>query len=326
MLGVGAKNSDHHRKSYFAHAAKRFALDAKMMHYRAAVHVENKDDVLFWGRILKHFRPQDKFYFISGSRNEHGHKTSGVTQCLKYVPFLNPHFFICIDSDYRYLLQDENMDVQHFILQTYTYSFENHHCFAEGLNDVCARVTRLENKIFDFSIFLKEYSNVLYELFIWHLYLLKIDTAIFSQSEFNTYIGFSNLKMYPLTQDNGRGMLNQLQHRVNWKLSFLERAYAHISIEEVKQEYINLGVTPDNVYLFVRGHNLYDMIALICKEVCKTMLRSERRNHEVTREMIRELYQNRNSLYIQLQKNMQYGAYGPIRKIEEDIYQLFGKP
>jgi hypothetical protein len=324
MLGVSATN-DQHRKTYFAHAARRFALDAKMMRYRAAVHVENKDDVLFWGHVLKHFRPNDKFYFISGSRNEYGHKTSGVTQCLKYAPYLSPDFFICIDSDYRYLLQDEKIDVEHYILQTYTYSFENHHCFAGGLDAVCSRVTHWKNTVFDFSVFLKEFSNILYELFIWHLYLMKIDTSIFSQSEFSTYVGLSNFRMYPLVIDNGRGLLNQLQHRVNWKISFLERSYSDVSIDQIKQEYAQLGITPDNVYLFVRGHNLYDMISLICKEVCKAMLRSERRNHEVTREMIRELYRNRHSLNIQLQQNIQYGAYWPIQKIEGDIYKLLGK-
>lgn len=49
-------------------AARRFALDAKMFRCRAAVHVENKDDIAFWGAVLKHFRPDDKFHFISGSR------------------------------------------------------------------------------------------------------------------------------------------------------------------------------------------------------------------------------------------------------------------
>ena len=58
------------RAAYYSAAARRFALDAKMFRCRAAVHVENKDDIAFWGAILKHFRPNDKFHFLAGSRNE----------------------------------------------------------------------------------------------------------------------------------------------------------------------------------------------------------------------------------------------------------------
>ena len=63
MFGARAENPS--RVSHFANAARRFALDAKMFRCRAAVHVENKDDIAFWGAVLKHFRPDDKFHFIS---------------------------------------------------------------------------------------------------------------------------------------------------------------------------------------------------------------------------------------------------------------------
>lgn len=313
------------RDVHFSSAARRFALDAKMLRCRAAVHVENKDDILFWRRVLEHFRPGDKFHFIAGSRNEYGHETCGVTQCLKYFDFLSPDFFICIDSDYRYLLREWDMDVRHFVLQTYTYSFENHHCFAEGLNDVCCRVTRLKNTVFDFSAFLRRFSNILYELFIWHLYFQNAEPALFCQNEFDTYIGLTNSKRRPLVHDNGAGALEELRHRVEWKIKHLERDYPNADIETVKERYLELGVTRDNVYLFVRGHNLYDMVSLVCREVCKAILRVEKKNREITHEMVRELYRSRNDLDFQLRQNIKYGAYLPIRKIEEDVCRLLGK-
>ena len=92
-----------------------------------------------------------------------------------------------------------------------------------------------------------------------------------------------------------------------------------------KKKYLKMGLTPDNVYLFIRGHNLYDLITLVSKEVCKAILRAEKRNKEVTREMVNELYRNRNSLDFQLRQNIKYGAYLPIRKIEDDIRFFFGK-
>ncbi len=323
MFRVRAENVN--REFHYANAAKRFAQDAKMLRCRAAVHVENKDDVVFWNTILKHFQPEDKFHFISGSRNEYGHETSGVTQCLKYLNFLSPDFFICIDSDYRYLLHERKINVRHYVFQTYTYSFENHHCFAEGLNEVCCRVTRLKNTIFDFCKFLKDFSNILYNLFIWHLYFQNVSPACFSQFEFDSYISLANSKAYPLVHDNGARALDELRHRVDWKVGYLGRKYPKADLEGVKKKYLKMGLTPDNVYLFIRGHNLYDLITLVSKEVCKAILRAEKRNKEVTREMVNELYRNRNSLDFQLRQNIKYGAYLPIRKIEDDIRFFFGK-
>jgi hypothetical protein len=313
------------RGAHFANAAKRFALDAKMFRCRAAVHVENKDDIAFWSAVLKHFRPGDKFHFIAGSRNEYGNETYGVTQCLKYFPYLSPDFFICIDSDYRYLLRERHIDVKHFVIQTYTYSFENHHCFADGLDDVCCRVTRLKNTVFDFNRFLTEFSNILYELFIWHLYFQNADPIRFSQFEFDHYLNLTTSRSYPLVYDNGGRALDELRVRVERKLKFFGRKYPHANLEVVRQKYLQLGLTSDNVYLFVRGHNLYNLILLICKEVCKAVLRREKRNRMATREMLNELYRYRYSLEEQLKQNIKYGAYLPIRKIEEDIRQLLGE-
>lgn len=312
------------RSVHFANAAKRFALDAKMFRCRAAVHVENKDDIAFWSAILKHFRPNDKFHFIAGSRNEYGHETFGVTQCLKYFDFLSPGFFICIDSDYRYLLRERKMDVKHYVIQTYTYSFENHHCFADGLDDVCSRVTHLKNTLFDFKRFLKEFSNILYDLFIWHLYFQNADPIRFSQMEFDAYISLSNSKAFPLVYDNGARALDELRNRVERKTGYLGRKFPNADLEEVRQKYLELGLTPDNVYFYIRGHNLYDLITLVCKEVCKAMLRAEKRNRKITREMISELYRNRNSLDYHLRQNIKYGAYLPICKIEKDIRAFLG--
>lgn len=311
------------RSVHFANAARRFAADAKMLRCKAAVHVENKDDIAFWNRILNHFRPQDKFHFIAGSRNEFGHETSGVTQCLKYFDYLSPHFFICIDSDYRYLLCERRINVKHCVLQTYTYSFENHHCYAEGLDEVCLRVTNLDNDLFDFRRFLKEFSNILYPLFIWHLYFQNADPIRFSQFEFDSYVVLPNSRMFPLVQDNGARALDELRKRVECKINALGRKYPAADLDKVKEKYLKLGVTPNNVYLFVRGHNLYDLVTLVCKEVCKAIIRAERRNKEVTRTMISELYRNRNNLDYQLRQNLKFGAYLPIRRIEEDIRYFF---
>lgn len=325
MLGGVNPKDAAMRAAYYGNAAKRFAMDAKMFRCRAAVHVENKDDIAFWSAVLKHFSPDDKFHFIAGSRNEFGRETYGVTQCLKYFNFLNPSFFICIDSDYRYLLREKKINVRHFVLQTYTYSFENHHCFADGLENVCSRATRMENHIFDFRRFLREYSNILYELFIWHLYFQNTDPALFTQAEFDSFIGLPNSRHVPLVRDNGAAALEELRMRIERKTGSLGRRYPYVDLQVVKDKYRELGVTPDTVYLHVRGHNLYDMVSLICKEVCKAMLRSAKKGRNASPSLIREVYRGRYSVDYLLRQNINYGSYLMIQKVEKDIRILLGK-
>ena len=45
MFGIGAGIEN--KGIFFANSARRFALDAKMFRCRAAIHVENKDDIVF---------------------------------------------------------------------------------------------------------------------------------------------------------------------------------------------------------------------------------------------------------------------------------------
>lgn len=319
MLGgrVDNENKDFH----FANAAKRFALDAKMFRCRAAVHVENKDDIIFWSAVLKHFRPGERFHFIAGSRNEFGHETSGVTQCLKYFDFLSRDFFICIDSDYRYLLKEQGIDADHFVIQTYTYSFENHHCFADGLDDVCGRVTHLKNNVFDFRKFLTDYSRIIYDLFIWHLYFLNSDPSHFTKYDFNSYVNIITIKSKVRITERVACALDVLRTRVEKKAGYLGRKYPNADLQLIKDRYEALGLTPDTAYFFVRGHNLYDMISCISKEVCKNLLEQEKSGRS-TREAIANLYRDRNNVDLQLKQNIKYGEYSAIQKVEEDINNL----
>ncbi|WP_298615182.1 DUF4435 domain-containing protein [uncultured Odoribacter sp.] len=320
MFGTGAGIEN--KELFFANSARRFALDAKMFRCRAAIHVENKDDIIFWSTVIKHFRPDDRFHFIAGSRNEFGHETSGVTQCLKYLNYLSTDFFICIDSDYRYLLHEKEIDVKHYVLQTYTYSFENHHCFAEGLDEVCSRVTHVPNQIFSFRRFLAEYSRIVYPLFIWHLYFLGADPTRFSKYEFNQFINLGKHKAPDILNNVGKA-LEELRYKVKKKTDYFERIYPQADLAFIRNKYEILGLTSDTTYLFIRGHNVYDMISSISKEVCKILLKKARRGHH-TREAIAALYRDRNNVDMELRQNIHYGAYTAIQKLEKDIYELLG--
>ena len=84
---------------------------------------------------------------------------------------------------------------------------------------------------------------------------------LFSQFEFDAYISLSNSKAFPLVYDNGARALDELRMRVERKINYLGRKYPHADLAIVREKYRELGLKPDNVYFFIRGHNLYDLIS-----------------------------------------------------------------
>jgi len=128
-----------------------------------------------------------------------------------------------------------------------------------------------------------------------------------------------------LVYDNGARALDELRMRVERKINYLGRKYPHADLAIVREKYRELGLKPDNVYFFIRGHNLYDLISIVCKEVCKAMLRTAKKNKVVTHDMVSELYRRRNNLDYELRQNIKYGAYFPIRKLEQDIREFLGE-
>ena len=303
--------SKEQRDAFYAAAAARFAMDSKMLRCRASVHVENKDDIIFWEHILHKLSPKDKFHFISGSRNEYGNETSGVTQCLKYFKYLSPSFIICVDSDYRYLTGAKKYNAKNYVLQTYTYSFENHHCFADGLEEFCCRLTNIRSCPFNFNLFWKRYSNAIYKLFIWHLYFLAHDMDDFTQCEFNEYLNI-------VSQGNRHELirkpeifLDDLHKRADSRVKEFHGRNPHIDIDKFRMKIEALGVNPNNVYLYVRGHNVYDLTVTLCRDVCRMMLRQAKQNMRILDHIDSEL-----------RRTIHFDEYLPIRQIAEDVETL----
>ena len=73
---------------------------------------------------------------------------------------------------------EEGISAEDGILQTYTYSWENHCAFASQLQQTFDKYTH-KGAEFDFSVFLSGYSEVVYEPFLLMLYQLKNELTEF---------------------------------------------------------------------------------------------------------------------------------------------------
>ena len=220
---------------------------------RASVHLEARADVLFWDTLLQRYRP-GKYNYIYYSRSRYGDRTSGVSQCLQYRPYLSKRFFICIDSDLRPFYSPSSCKVSHFILQTYCYSWENHYCWAKGLQQRFQKRFLRASEQFDFENFLLQLSRLLYKPFLQLLYAPE--------------------EMQPTLHQIGQCIpMQQKKHTLyGGAKAFLARVRRNLSQlpgaeDPIPQSYYDkaaaCGLTPENTYLHFRGHNIYDLVCHI---------------------------------------------------------------
>ncbi|NDP22712.1 MAG: DUF4435 domain-containing protein [Paludibacter sp.] len=308
---------------HYEYWANYYAGVSIVLRYTASVHVEDFDDAVFWEKTLNHFLPEQKFNFVYYSLSPKGNETTGCEQCLKYKDYLSDRFFICIDSDYRYLLQESDISPSNHIYQTYTYSIENHLCFISKLNAIPEKCTRIADHIFDFEAFLFSYSNAVYEAYIWHLYFLRIgDETSFSKDEFNRIIHLLQVVPDYDIANNGNAIILEMENRCNIKINSLKVPFPDVNIELEKTYFRTLGVTSNNVYLFVRGHNLFDLIVAIGKKNCDKLLDYQKIRLGNNRQAVAQLYTDTIKYEKELMNEIVFGGYGEMEKIEKDLNHI----
>lgn len=232
--------------------------------FKACVHLEDKEDTFFWDAILQKCNA-GKYYYIHYSKSRRNHDTRGCEQCLKFLPFLSNTFFICIDSDYRYLLQQHNIDAKHYVLQTYTYSWENHFCEKSSLKDNCKIAGLISD--FDFSYFLSGLSHILYKPLLILLHSKQHNDKELTDKEFNGC--FPKQCHREELKDNGKQLLVNISGRLTELLDKYKSYIELLNLDNERQRYEQLGLTEDNAYLHIRGHNLFELLGYIGRLLCR---------------------------------------------------------
>lgn len=286
--------TERQRLAYYEQLANDYVGQAIIGRYRASIHLENQNDEWFWDSMLQKYSP-GRYNFISYSRTPDGMSASGCTQCLLFRNYLSDKFFVCIDSDYRLLRREADLDAMHFILQTYTYSWENHYCYAEGLQERLAEIFEEKDLVFDFRSFLAAYSKVIYKPLLLFLYMERERYRGFSQKQFNGIMSLQYRKGD--FDDNGAPIILRLSHVVEECCARIGRMY-NFNLDAEKTYYAALGLTEDNAYLHVRGHNLYNMVLSVGNQLVD------------------------NFEFAVLRKNLAFDCYNEIKKTSRDIISL----
>lgn len=242
----------------------------------------------------------------------------------------------CVDADYDYLLQEATptsrlINKNPFVFHTYAYAIENYQCYAATLHRVCVMATLNDRQIVDFESFMQEYSQIIWPLFVWSVWVYRRNHyREFTLTEFGNHVSFSDINVYHPEQT-----LELVRRRVNRKIAWLQRHFpqAKKDYERLKTELLDLGVTPETTYLYIQGHTLFDnVISPLLDPVC-ILLRKERereiRNlaeHDTQRQNELSCYQHsQNSVEDMLRKNVGFKDAPPYKLLERDIRRLLDR-
>lgn len=266
-LSAHTTYTNQEKHDFYASAARRFKAELRLYGAHVAIHLENKNDEVFWRKVLHHADPTLRVRYLSGTRSIGGNVTNGCTQCLQYLPFLDSHLWIAIDSDYRYLNEECCVRNARYVLQTYTYSFENHFCYWQNAQRAAAEPSNhpssayMQPVSFSFRAFFESYSRIVYPLMVWQLYLQGVNPEAFPKNLFHRIL---SLPVGPKALENdGNSVLLLLKERAHKMLAHFRRTYPEADTTWYEARMNALGVTHTNCYLYVRGHQLYDMLILI---------------------------------------------------------------
>ena len=299
------------------------------------VYVESYEDISFWYGILKNYEsPKIKFDIQLPS---HDSLTKGKHEVLqRFKNNVGSYLILCVDSDYDYLLQDKTeqsslINQNKFIFQTYAYSVENLRCFSPSLYHVSVQASHKTHDKIDFEELLKRYSTVTYPLFIWSVFLKTIDdTTTMDITTFCSHIRVQ--ETIKIEENKGENYFQAVAQRVITQINYLEIAFPqHLEAFEIlKNELGNLGVNPENTYLFIQGHAVEDNFVLMfmnplhlnLKKAHENSIRTLARNsNEITQEI--NHYNNKISEPKEvLKSNTEYKSCFLYQKIRTDLDQF----
>lgn len=274
--------SDHLNSSYFNAANHLRSKEAKQV---VIAYVESYDDIIFWRNVLSECETEHCIFKVmlpSRDRLTKGKKSVLMNELGSQ---LGRSMIACVDADYDYLMQDaspfsEMFNHNPYIFHTFVYAIENFQCYAKSLHEVCVMATLNDENLFDFEAFLKEYSNIIYPLFVWSIWMYRHHLyKYFSLMDFNNLIGVERFNYYRPEE-----ALTRLSHRVNQKVSKLQRQFpeAKKDYNRLKDELIGLGINKDNTYLYIQGHTLMDNVVMVLLDpVCRVL--RHRREVEINR-------------------------------------------
>ena len=259
-----------------AYIAAASRLEGRRARPRAVAYVESYDDILFWRDVLTRAAPHVQFEVVLPSR-----VTLGRGKKIALANRLGPHMIACVDADYDVLMQGATPTSavvcrSPHVLHTGVYAIENLQCHADVLHRVCVMATLNDRELFDFRAFLQAFSRTVHPLLVWNVWAYRYGAYTqFSLTDFARTVELREVQLH-----HPERMIEALRRRVNRQIATLQRRFpqARATYKPLRDELEQLGVTPDKTYLYMRGHDLVDVVlGPLLAVVCDSLRRERER-------------------------------------------------
>ena len=282
--------------SSYLEAANR--LRPKHARRKVVAYVESYDDVFFWRQILSQAEtPRVAFEVMLPSREQHLERGKKAALMSMLKGKTGCDMVACVDADYDYLMQGAT-DTSRRILQspyvfhTYAYAIENLQCYAPSLHDVAVAVSLNDREVFDLEQYLRDFSRAIYPLFVWSIWHYR--TGRYPQFTMTDFLKTIETGKFGFSQAST--IIRNVQQKAARKADALRRQHPgeKDSWLHVSDDLQRLGVSPDNTYLYIQGHHLFNKMVLpMLSKVCDKLVHM--REDEIARQSVHSV-QRRNEL------------------------------
>ncbi|PUV25154.1 DUF4435 domain-containing protein [Sphingobacterium athyrii] len=231
------------------------------------VYVESDPDITHWNQVFCRFNLMNVEFDFSLPNKDHYEK--GKQNIFKnFKDNLGENLIICVDSDYDFLIPDlnENSSIinnSDFVFQTYSYSIENLYCYHESLLNFCVGCLNKADIKIDLAKLLIRYSNIIYDLLVWNIYLYSIKQH--EDFSIENFVEICKILTVDDFENNYDASFECLNTRVRLKLNQLEQAFPHLQdkIEDYKSRLQKKGIESDNCYIYANGHLILSNVVLM---------------------------------------------------------------
>ncbi len=285
-----------HLTSSYLEAANR--LRSKRDRRKVVAYVESYDDVSFWRQILSQVETDRvTFEVMLPSREQHLERGKKAALMSMLKGKTGCDMVACIDADYDYLMQGATETSRRilqspYVFHTYAYAIENLQCYAPSLHDVAVAVSLNDREVFDMEQYLHDLSQAMWPLFVWSIWHYR--TGRYPQFTMTDFLKIVETGKFSFAQAGA--LVRTVQQKASRKADALRRQHpeAREDWQRVSDDLLQLGVTPDNTYLYIQGHHLFNKVVLpMLGKVCDRLVHM--REDEIARQSVHGV-QRRNEL------------------------------
>ena len=236
--------------------ARYMKANCRLYRVTAMVRVEDVEDIPFWQTVLSSTCPGRRFKFWPYSQKGANKRVTGKSYLMGYVSQTDSRLLIAIDSDFDYLRGNPKMTASPYLLQTYTYSWENHHCYAQSLQ---RQSQRCGVASFDFQPFLRNLSQVIYKPLIILLIQKIQKKGGMTLSAMESCILKHQPNSQSLLQNDGQQLISDIRSDLD---SYVldKKMPKQQTIKNYEKLLNTLGLTHETAYLYMQGHCIYNLV------------------------------------------------------------------